>query len=93
MPSTGIGPLVSQFVHERNALRKESREKKGEPTGASKTAIKPHPHGDTVELSDAAILRFESLKARLAGRESGGEPESTGAQIEPVVQLDPGDGG
>ena len=102
MQGNGIGPLVSQLVHERNALRTESREKKGEPTVASKKAIKPHPHGDTVELSDAAMARFEALKARLAGEESGGVSESTVGQpgtepssleTDPFAQPDPGDGG
>jgi hypothetical protein len=49
--SNGIGPLVRQYVHERNAARKA-----GDAAAPSS--------GDTVELSAAALARFEAWKAK-----------------------------
>jgi len=71
----GIGPLVSQFVHERNALRASGGEK----------AVKPHPHSDTVEFSASALARFEALKAKLGG---GLEPQP---DPDPIDGVDPDD--
>lgn len=88
MSSNGIGPLVSQFVHERNALRKASLVSEEGTTDATKTTVKAHPHGDTVEFSDSALARFEALKARLAGKESEEETESN-KEEQPTTETVP----
>ena len=55
--SNGIGALVRQYVHARNAARK---------AGDATPTTAPVPSGDTVELSAAAMARFEIWKARHA---------------------------
>jgi hypothetical protein len=60
--SNGIGPLVRQYVHERNAARKA-----GEAAPASQPI-------DTVELSAAALARFEAWKAKHAAPAEVTEP-------------------
>ena len=67
--SNGIGPLVRQYVHERNAARK-----------AGDTAPASQPT-DTVELSTAALARFEAWKAKHAAP----APDVTEPVPEPVT--------
>jgi len=77
--SNGIGALVRQYVHERNAARKAGE---GTPTPA------PVPSGDTVELSAAAMARFEVWKARhLAPAPDPVTPETQPPATEPIPIL------
>ena len=71
--SNGIGPLVSQYVHERNAARKAG-------DGAAVTGPAAGPV-DTVELSAAALARFEAWKAK----HSSPAPEVTEPVPDPVT--------
>ena len=54
--STGIGALVRQYVRERWTARKEA--------DAPAPSRPTRPSGDTVELSAAAMARFEVWKAK-----------------------------
>jgi hypothetical protein len=77
--SNGIGALVRQYVHERNAARKAED---ATPTTA------PVPSSDTVELSAAAMARFEVWKARhLAPAADPVTPETEAPATEPVPIL------
>jgi hypothetical protein len=73
--SNGIGPLVRQYVHERNAARKA-----GDAAAPSS--------GDTVELSAAALARFEAWKAKHAT--SVAEPDPVPPGTEPPATEPPG---
>ena len=75
--SNGIGPLVRQFVHERNAARKA-----GDAAPTTTTPSAP-PSSDTVQFSAAALARFEAWKAKHTA--PAPEPEVT----EPVVDPAP----
>lgn len=84
MMINGIGHLVSQLVHDRNAARfadKSNASSKAHEAHQSKAA-KTSFDKDTVELSEAAMARFEALKARMVG----GEPELTSIKPEPLPQ-------
>ena len=97
MQGNGIGPLVSQLVRERNALRAAGRVRGRDAEASEAPApkeFKPHPHADTVEISASARARFEALKARLDGAvEEQNELQAPGS--DPVGELggDDGDNG
>ena len=78
--SNGIGALVRQYVHERNAARK---------AGDAAPTPTPVPSGDTVELSAAAMARFEVWKARHLAPPVPDPvtPETQPAATEPVPIL------
>jgi len=85
MQGNGIGPLVSQLVHERNAQRAAARSGSDDAEQNPVKSIKPHPHADTVEFSEAALARFEALKTRLVGEEPAPvEDPGTVADVEPT---------
>jgi hypothetical protein len=62
MAMNGIGPLVSQWVHERNAAR-HAAPAKSDAAVVEPTVTTP----DTVEFSPAALARFETWKAKHGG--------------------------
>lgn len=74
--SNGIGPLVRQYVHERNAARKA-----GEAAGSTAPTPAVAPSVDTVELSASALARFEAWKAK----HSTPAPEVTDPVPDPVT--------
>ena len=88
MQGNGIGPLVSQFVHERNALRAAGRGREEAAEAIPRKAVKPHANADTIEFSASALARFEALKARLGGTPADADPIG----IEPPPGTDPADG-
>lgn len=63
MTSNGIGPMVRQFVHERNAARKAGPQDTATAPAETNT-IPGTPSGDSVLISDAAMARFEAWKAK-----------------------------
>ena len=81
MQGNGIGPLVSQFVHERNALRKAAAE-------ASPEGVKPHPRADSAEFSESALARFEAWKAKQKVATPEEEPV-TAPEVEPNPIVTP----
>ncbi len=74
--SNGIGPLVRQYVHERNAARKA-----GEAAASTAPTPAVAPSADTVELSASALARFEAWKAK----HSTPAPEVTDPAPDPVT--------
>jgi hypothetical protein len=74
--SNGIGPLVRQYVHERNAARKA-----GEAAAITAPTPAVAPSVDTVELSASALARFEAWKAK----HSTPAPEVTDPVPDPVT--------
>ena len=87
MQGNGIGPLVSQLVHERNAQRAAARGQGADAENSLGKSIKPHPHADTVEFSESALARFEALRAKLVGEnpvEDPVEDPGTVADVEPT---------
>jgi hypothetical protein len=62
MKGNGIGPLVSAFVHERNAVRRLGET----PDGASLR----QPVPDQTQFSADALQRFADWKARHGGAET-----------------------
>jgi hypothetical protein len=74
--SNGIGPLVRQYVHERNAARKA-----GEAAASTAPTPAVAPSVDTVELSASALARFEAWKAK----HSMPAPEVTDPVPDPVT--------
>lgn len=101
MAMNGIGRLVSQWVHDRNAARFEARahgatpahrRERPETTGTTDTPALVGTGGtapaDTVEFTEAALARFEAWKAKHADRWAAGTPVETA----PAPSEDPGAG-
>jgi hypothetical protein len=64
MSVNGIGPLVRQFVHERNAARQAARSGEPAPVTAPPQPGTPAELQDSADLSEAALARFAAWKAR-----------------------------
>jgi hypothetical protein len=95
MQTNGIGPLVRQFVHERNATRAAARRAEAGGTPAAPAAPEVKWETDTASVSAAALARFAAWQARHAPAAApqapaagGGEaPGSTGSQPTDVPQA------
>jgi hypothetical protein len=87
MGMNGIGRVVSQLVHERNAARFAAN------TNASERAREIHvakmPETDTLELSEAATARLEAWKARMGMGEIGEKAPEPAVGLQVSMPVDP----
>ncbi len=75
MSMNGIGPMVSAWVHARNAAKHVTHAAKGGVSPEPVTPVEPAPSGaapavDTVEFSAEAMARFEAWKTKHGGASS-----------------------
>ena len=81
MSMNGIGPMVSAWVHARNAARHAAPVSTDAASGDAASSVAPAASGpspavDTVQFSPEALARFEAWKAK-----HGDAPASSGVTL------------
>ncbi len=84
MAINGIGRLVSQYVHERNAARAAARTTAESGEAGSPASPVPAPATDTAEFSADALARFEAWKAKREPLTPGGPPPVEPLPVKPL---------